>query len=379
MLYELKKAVQAWRRPGVDTTSWRMLRNGASYYNPFSTSAPAPLTIYWSINSVCNLRCKMCDVGMFNEEGMFFKNLRIDRKLHEIDIEVFKRAIDEVAEDKPYIAITSTEPLMYKPLMEAIAHCTKRGLRTGVTTGAYMLPKMADALAEAGLTRLSVSIDGPPDVHNHIRGRTDSFDHSYRGMEMFAAACRRLGREPEIYINCTISNMNFDRLVDLYEAIAPLPISSINFTYLWVIDEETAAQQNALYGDRYSVTGSCYSEWTDPTKIDIDVLYDQIKQLKDRPRVHFSPLFTKEELRTYFHRPDEFVAAKGRCLASWFFLQILADGNVIVFTRCHNKPVGNIYKNSIPEIWNGSQMKDWRSFIRDVGRMPMCKRCDLAS
>ena len=36
----------------------------------------------------------MCDVGMFNEEGMFFKNLRIDRKLHEIDLDVFSVLAD---------------------------------------------------------------------------------------------------------------------------------------------------------------------------------------------------------------------------------------------------------------------------------------------
>jgi len=131
MLFELQKAVQAFRRPGIDTSPWRMVRNAMPYYLPGERTASAPLTIYWSINSVCNLRCKMCDVGMFNEEGMFFKNLRIDRKLHEIDVELFKRVIDEVQADRPFIAINSTEPLMYKPLPEAIEHCTGAGCAPG--------------------------------------------------------------------------------------------------------------------------------------------------------------------------------------------------------------------------------------------------------
>ena len=99
-----------------------MARNAAPYYLPGDLKVAAPLTLYWSINSVCNLRCKMCDVGMSNEEGMFYKNLRIDRKLHEIDLDVFKKVIDEVRNDKPFIAINSTEPLMYKPLPLAIEH-----------------------------------------------------------------------------------------------------------------------------------------------------------------------------------------------------------------------------------------------------------------
>lgn len=378
MLYEVKKAVQAFRRPGIDTTPWKMVRNAAPYYLPGEINVAAPLTLYWSINSVCNLRCKMCDVGMMNEEGMFFKNLRIDRKLHEIDLDVFKRVIDEVHVDRPFIAINSTEPLMYRPLALAIEHCTRRGLKSGVTTGAYTLPKQADDLAEAGLSRLSVSMDGPPDVHNHIRGRKDSFEQAYAGIEAFDRACRRLGREAEIYINCTITNLNHNRLVDFYDSIKSLPTTTINFTYMWFIDPSTAEEQNKLYGDRYGVTASCYSEWIDPHAVDIDVLADQIEKVRGRPKVHFSPLFSRHELERYFHAPDKFVNPAGRCLATWFFLQVLADGNVIVYTRCHSKPMGNINSQSIGEIWNGPEVKRWRSFIQAAGKMPMCKRCDLA-
>lgn len=378
MLFEVKKAAQAFWRPGIDTTPWKMVRNAAPYYLPGEVNVSAPLTIYWSINSVCNLRCKMCDVGMMNVEGMFFKNLRIDKKLHEIDIDVFKRVIDEVQHDKPFIAINSTEPLMYKPLAQAVEHCTRRGLKSGVTTGAYTLPKQADALAEAGLSRLSVSMDGPPDVHNHIRGRKDSFEQAYAGIEAFDRACKRLGRTAEIYINCTITNMNHDRLVDFYEAIKPLPTTTVNFTYMWFIDPDTAVEHNAQYGDRFEVSPSCYSEWIDPRAVDIDALADQIDRLKDQPRVHFSPLFTREELKHYFHKPNEFVNPAGKCLATWFFLQVLADGNVIVYTRCHTRPMGNVNTQSIKQIWNGPDVKRWRSFIRDAGKMPMCKRCDLA-
>lgn len=379
MLYEMKKAVQAFHRPGIDTSPWRMVRNAVPYYVPLRDDVPSPLTIYWSINSVCNLRCKMCDVGMFNEEGMFFKNLRIDRKLHEVDIEVFKRVVDEVKDDKPFMSFSSTEPLMYKPLAEAVAYCTANGLRTGVTTGGYTLPKQAERLAEAGLTRLAVSLDGPPDIHNHIRGRPDSFEHSYQGILAYAEACKRLGRKSEIYVNCTITNMNHHKLEEFYESIKDLPIDNITFTYMWFIDADTAVEQNKLYGDKYPVTESCYSEWIDPNAVDIDVLYDQMGRLKDKKNVHFSPFMTKNELEIYFHQRNKFVNKEARCLASWFFMQVLADGSVTVFTRCHTVPVGNINTQSIAEVWNGPKMKNWRSFIKSVGTMPMCKRCDLAS
>jgi MoaA/NifB/PqqE/SkfB family radical SAM enzyme len=377
MLYEIKKALEALHRPGIDSSVLGLARNALPYYLPFIGKVPPPLTLYWSINSVCNLRCKMCDVGMFNEEGMFFKTLRIDRKLHEIDISVFKRVIDEVAAAKPFIAINSTEPLLYKPLAEAVAYCTARGLRTGVTTGGYSLPARAEELAEAGLTRLAISIDGPPDIHNHIRGRADSFEHSYEGIERFMSACQARGRTPEIYLNCTITNMNYARLVDFYQAVEKLPATTINFTYMWFIDPVIAEEHNMLYGERFPVTASCYSEWVDPAQVDVDVLADQIDQIKGKPRVNVSPMLDRDRLYRYFHDRSSFVNPAGRCLASWFFLQILADGSVIVYTRCHNQPVGNINHQSVAEIWNGPAMQQWRAFIRKAGKMPMCKRCDV--
>jgi len=379
MLYEMKKAVQAFHRPGIDTSPWKMVRNAVPYYVPLRQDIPAPLTIYWSINSVCNLRCKMCDVGMFNEEGMFFKNLRIDRKLHEIDLDVFKRVVDEVRDDKPFMSFSSTEPLMYKPLAAAVAYCTESGLKSGVTTGAYTLAKQAQSLADAGLSRLAVSMDGPPDIHNHIRGKPDSFERSYEGILAYADACHRAGRKPEIYVNCTITNMNHDRLVDFYESIKDLPIDNLTFTYMWFIDPQTAAEQNKLYGDQYPVSESCYSEWIDPDAVDVDVLFDQMNQLRDKKNVNFSPFMTRDELKIYFHDRNKFVNNDARCLASWFFMQVLADGNVTVFTRCHTVPVGNINDQSVAEVWNGEKMKTWRGFIKQAGKMPMCKRCDLAS
>ena len=378
MLFDLQKGLQALKRPGIATDLPRLVNSAAPFYLPSAFQVRAPLTIYWSINSVCNLRCKMCDVGMFNEEGMFYKNLRIDRKLHEIDIGVFKRVTDEVAADKPFMAFNSTEPLMYKPLGEAVAYCAEHGLGSAVTTGAYTLPQRAAELAEAGLTRLNVSIDGPEDIHNYIRGRDDSFARSIEGIRAYADACSARGRGPEIYVNCTITNMNYDRLVDLHEAMALLPIKTLAFSFMWFIDEQTAEEQNARFGELYPVTASCYSEFIDPGAVDTDVLWGQMRALARRPRVHFNPFFSREKLEKFFKEPHSYVEEGARCAASWFFLQVLADGAAIVYTRCHSKPVGNVNTTSVREIWNGPDMRRWRDFIQREGKMPMCRRCDLS-
>src|SRR6185369_10944259 len=118
----LKKAMEARSHPGIrgGSSLLGLARQGLPYITSPAGNARPPITIYWNVNSVCNLHCKMCDVGTFNEESNFYKNLRIDRKLHEITLERFSSVIDEVATYKPTIAINGTEPMMYKPLGKAL-------------------------------------------------------------------------------------------------------------------------------------------------------------------------------------------------------------------------------------------------------------------
>ncbi|MCB0357532.1 MAG: radical SAM protein, partial [Bdellovibrionales bacterium] len=247
MLYEINKALESFRHPGISTNFTKLTRNAAPYYLPF-LSVKTPLTIYWSINSICNLRCKMCDVGTADEEGTFYKNLRIDKVLHEVSIDKFKSVIDCVYQDKPHISFNSTEPLIYKKIGEAIEYCTSKNLESSVTTGGYLLPKKAAELAEAGLTRLNVSIDGPAEIHNVIRGRKDSFERDVEGIKLFAEESKKRGLNSEIYVNCTISNLNNQYIVPFVEEMSTLPISKINFAFLWYIDQKMAEEQNQQFG-----------------------------------------------------------------------------------------------------------------------------------
>ena len=278
----------------------------------------------------------------------------------------------------PFMAINSTEPLIYKPLGEAVEYCVAKGLDVGVTTGAYVLPARAEELAAAGLQRLNVSVDGPEETHNLIRGRKDSFGRSRDGIHKFREASQRLGLDNAITLNYTITNLNAHKLVEFYDEARDWPVDQINFTFMWFIDPDSAVEHNQLYGNRYPVTASCFGEDMDPYCVDVDDLAKQIEALKGKPRVEFAPPFKRDELKRYFHEPTKFVSAGAKCMATWFFLQVLADGNVIVYTRCHNKPLGNVNSQSINSIWQGEEMTAWREFIREQRTMPMCKRCDLA-
>jgi MoaA/NifB/PqqE/SkfB family radical SAM enzyme len=378
---EIKKALAVRKNPGMsDRLTLPMLMRQAV---PFALSptgrARPPLTVYWSVNSVCNLHCKMCDVGTSNSESNFFANLRIDGKLHEIKIERFKSVIDEVARYRPAISITSTEPLMYKPLGEAVAYARSCDLDVVVTTGGYLLPQRAQELAEAGLSRLVVSIDGPAALHNEIRGRKDSFERSADGIIRFRAACERRGHRAQVLVNHTISNLNYGELESFYDAVDALPIDRINFNYMNYVTRDLADRHNAIWGEKYRATVNCLSDETQPDRVDVNALHQQIAVVKRRDatrgRVAFLPEVTLEELGRYFFEPDKFMG-NSRCMVNWFIAEIIASGEVIPYTRCYHVPLGNINEEPFLDIWNGSRARAWRRDLRAQRRFPACTRCD---
>lgn len=377
MINKLKKAIESFNHPGIATSPIKLVKNSIPYYLSTNAKVPNPLTIYWSINSVCNLRCKMCDVGTANEEGTFFKTLRIDRKLHEIPIELFKSVVDEVKSTKPMMAINSTEPLMYKPIVEAVDYCSSLSIPVAITTGAYKLPELAKDLVKAGLTRLNVSIDGPEEVHNSIRGRKDVFQKAIEGIQVFDEESKRLQRRAEIYINCTITNLNYDKIKELFDSLKNVNYTNLNFVLMWYLSPGIVEKQNEKY-ENYKISVSCFDSHVNPQNVKTDILKEQLELVKSEPKVNF--LFKKNSdwIDFYFKNHDEIFPSSPGCMASWFFTQILADGKVVVYTRCHTEPLGNIHNDKLLDIWNGDKMKNWRSFIKKEQTMPMCARCDLA-
>ncbi len=380
MIGEIKKALSVTHHPGISkrVTLPLLVNNALPYFFSFKGRAKPPITIYWGVNSVCNLKCKMCDVGMEVEESNFFKNLRLNGERDEIEIDVFRRVVDEVADDKPMIAITSTEPLIYRPLPEAIEHARKKGLEVTVTTGAYNLPTRAADLIDAGLQSINVSLDGPPALHNEIRGRKDSFQRAIEGIQrMKTLAAAKPNHPMRILVNVTITNHNFFAIADLVEMLRKEPIDHINITFMSYVNQDMANRHNALWGQKYAATVNCMAGGTDPAAVDLDEVRRQLQIIRTQhaDRATVLPNMSEWQLQRFFREPTKFISGT-RCMVSWFIAQIIANGDVIPYTRCYNVPLGNVRTQSFKEIWNGAQMMAWRKDLRREHRFPACSRCD---
>src|SRR3954454_6728457 len=113
-----------------------------------------------SVTDRCNFRCVYCmPKEVFGRDYRF-----LDRKelLTFEEIERVARTVVALGVEKSRLA--GGEPLVRKNLEELIAKLTRiEGLDVALTTNASLLPAKAQALADAGLQRVTVSLDSLDD------------------------------------------------------------------------------------------------------------------------------------------------------------------------------------------------------------------------
>ena len=326
------------------------------------------------------MKCQMCDVGCHCEESMFYKNLigpgaggRGD-----FPVERFETLMDEIKDFKPFISITSTEPLLYDPLPRAVAAAKSRGISVNVTTNGLLLVKRYEELFEAGLQSLTVSLDGPAKIHDRIRGVPGAFEKVLEGIIKLIELKEKNGSVyPRISINSVITNLNASCLEELLNAIPLSKLEHITFALMTFCHQELADKHNELFGDKYPATRTCIDGDCDPSKIEVDTLHRELLRVEAAGggKVHFFFRNTPEFLEKYFHHPDEFMDFRP-CLFPWFTAQVTASGDLIGVTRCYPRSFGNILDRPFPEVWNGVEMREFRKELRKHKRFPACTRCE---
>ena len=342
------------------------------------TEAPLPSTIYLAVNTRCGFHCKMCDVGMEQYDTQFYKIMSLTKQQprENLSLERLKTLIQEVKDFRPMIAATSTEPLLYKDIIPLCDYVVSNGLPMLVTTAGLQLEKYAEDLVRAGVQHLWISIDGPPEVHNDIRGVKQSFERSVAGIRTVDEWKRRLGREfPKMGINYSLSNYNYHGLEPFMALVHDLPVENITFSHMNYVTTGMAETHNARFGHLYPTTTSSVSN-ADPTKVDINVLWDQISLVKKTypGRAGFGPDLDRQGLEDFYFRPETFVRGD-RCYVPWRAAEIIANGDCVVMTRCFHTSFGNIYEQSFKDIWNGPAYQEFRKNLIVHGSYPACSRC----
>jgi len=163
-----------------------------------------PRLIAWEITRSCHLNCKHCR-GAANS-GPYPDEFTLDE---------IARVLDNVASKyEPIIILTGGEPMTRPDLFEIIKHSTRQGLRTVMATCGSKLDEVkARELKEAGIARISISLDGPDaESHDEFRGVKGAFESALAA----SGNAREAGLPFQINTTVTRSNVgDLERILEL--------------------------------------------------------------------------------------------------------------------------------------------------------------------
>lgn len=112
------------------------------------------------ITNLCNLRCRMCNYRVNN----FFTKM--------IPLNKIKSIIEEASDlGTEILGLSGGEPMIRKDIYEIIHFASSRGLKVRLmTNGVLVGEKEARQLIDSGLNAVSVSLEGPEEINDWIRG-----------------------------------------------------------------------------------------------------------------------------------------------------------------------------------------------------------------
>jgi len=167
--------------------------------------------IKWDVTGKCNLRCAHCSVGK-----NYFK-----REIKEIPVEQKLEIVDKLVEGGVKgLSLLGGEPLtMQKDLFSILDRAVSKGLKVSlVTNGLLLKDKVMEEIADSGIERLVISLDGASQkTHETVRGK-DTFDKLINNIKNLAKYIEGKKNPLHININTVLNRLNYleiDRMIDL--------------------------------------------------------------------------------------------------------------------------------------------------------------------
>jgi MoaA/NifB/PqqE/SkfB family radical SAM enzyme len=329
-----------------------------------------PIGAVYEATMRCNLHCEFCYVIDFlNIEGEWREEMTVER-------------LRQAFPDQPgfQVSLTGGEIFMRKDIMSVLDLFREKGYSCGylTTNGTIINEERAEALADlaaAGfLKHISVSVDGPGDLHDRARGLKGTFERTCAGLRRLQEAARRKHAPLRVSINTTVAQESLEALDQMVDVAEELGVDAIGLNHLMFSTPEEVEETVRMIGaDDPSVIATFITP--DPG-LNIARVKQQVAALAEKCREHnilfdYRPKVHPQLIDNYYTPGAKL---DGRCLYPFLHARVGFSGKVY-FCPFIRVEVGDLAKSSLEEIWNGPTYVEMRRRLLEHGIFPVCRRC----
>jgi AdoMet-dependent heme synthase len=303
--------------------------------------------IQWHLTERCNLRCSHCyQTGEKRDEMSLGEIINVADELSEM-FRIWSDSYELVL--SPSFNVTGGEPFLRTDLFRILETIGNKGFEIYILSNGTLIDKAkAMSLVDLGVKGVQISIEGPEEIHDFLRGK-GSFSSSLTGIKHLIDA-----RVP-VTMNVTLSKINAGFFTDIVDIACSLGVTRLGYSRLVP-----------------SGRGSSLTRSTLGTK-QVKKLYEKFFSMDNKGVELVTGDPVANQMDSSIEVRDSNIAAGG-CAAGVSGLTILSDGTI---TPCRRLPipVGNVRRDSIRELWAISEVfRGLRNRDSYTGKCGSCKR-----
>ncbi len=257
----------------------------------------------------------------------------------ELDVLTYMEFLDKIKRDfgteELMLCITGGEPLLRKEIFDIMTYAHKLGFRWGMTSNGILINDMvAKHLYDAGMSTISISIDGLKDTHDWFRRTPKAYVKAMKGVK----ALVNHGGFKNVQITTVVHKKNINELEELFRVVSEADVDSWRVINMEPIGRAKDHPELILDAEDYRR------------------LFDFIKEKREQGFpveygcTHYLGLDYEREVRDWYFL----------CNAGVYTASIMANGDIGACLDIERRPetiMGNILRDDFTEVWkNGFEI-----------------------
>ncbi len=296
----------------------------------------------------------------------------------ELTLADWKRLVDELAAHKiSSVLLRGGEPFLFPGIIELLEHIHDRGLFIAMDTNGTQLKKYAADLVRIGNMHLTISVDGPEEIHDAVRGVKDCYNKICEGVAQLNELENNRSAKISKAICFVISPYSLKGLGAMPDVARSLSINTIAIVpyyytpgcvgreYAKILKEQLGCPAFSWSGFHHEDSGIDFEEF----QRELARYRSRLDGIQDYPYMPFS----EEEYRTWFGDATTPVGST-RCMNVERLIDIQPGGDANYCVAFPDYTIGNVKDSSIEELWNSDRAEQFRRYRRQTP-LPVCHRC----
>ena len=266
---------------------------------------------------------------------------------------------------------------MFPGIIELLDHIHSKDIFISIDTNGTLLGQYAADIVRIGKIHLTISMDGPEEIHDLVRGVKGAYQRIAEGVAAIHAEEARQERKISLSLNFTICADSYQYMSALPQVARDLGIGVVCIVPYYYFPESVGRAYDSELQTHFGCPAYSWVGFHHETSgVDFDTFQQQLNQYRaNLGEIYSYPYmaFGEDQYRQWFADAVSPVGPQN-CTNVERLIDIQPDGRANFCVDFPDFAFGNVQQATIAQLWNSPQAERFRQYRRRQS-LNVCYRC----